>query len=108
MGVQMFVCPSVGMWRAYANPYPCTNLDEILHAHPHLSQERFWFRFDPCPAPHGPWGSKILKAEEDIFENCLLNKICLEGCKITWAAPGTSASWYYKRAIYKRLFFTEN
>jgi len=26
MGVQMFVCPSVGMWRANGNP----NLDEII------------------------------------------------------------------------------
>jgi len=27
------------MWRAYGNPNPCTDLDEILHAHPHLSKE---------------------------------------------------------------------
>jgi len=34
MGKQMFVCPTVGMWRANGNPNPCTNLDEILHTHP--------------------------------------------------------------------------
>jgi len=34
MGEQMFVCPTVGMWRANGNPNPCTNLDEILHTHP--------------------------------------------------------------------------
>jgi len=26
------------MWRAYTNPNPYTDLDEILHAHPHLSK----------------------------------------------------------------------
>jgi len=31
MGIEMFVCPSVGMWRAFGNPNPCTDLDEILH-----------------------------------------------------------------------------
>jgi len=29
------------MWRPNGNPIPCTNLDEILHAHPHLSKEGF-------------------------------------------------------------------
>jgi len=29
MGVQMFVCLSVGMWRSNGNPNPCTNLDEF-------------------------------------------------------------------------------
>jgi len=41
MGVQMFVRPSVGMWRANGNPNPCIDLDEILHAHSHLSKEGF-------------------------------------------------------------------
>jgi len=41
MGVQMFVCLSVGMWRAIGNPNTCTNPDEIFHAHPHLSKEGF-------------------------------------------------------------------
>jgi len=30
MGVQMFVCMSVGMWRVYGNPNPNTDLDNIL------------------------------------------------------------------------------
>jgi len=41
MGVQMFVCLSVGRWRSNGNPNPCTNLDEIFHAHHHLSKEGF-------------------------------------------------------------------
>jgi len=39
--VCLFVCMSVGMWRANQNPNPYTNLDEIFHAHPHLSKEGF-------------------------------------------------------------------
>jgi len=37
----MFVCLSVGMCRVDGNPNPCTDLDEILHTHPHLSKKRF-------------------------------------------------------------------
>jgi len=37
MGAQMFV----GMWRDNGNPSPYTDLDEILHPHPHLSKEGF-------------------------------------------------------------------
>jgi len=29
------------MWRANGNPNPCTDLDKILHPHPHLSKEGF-------------------------------------------------------------------
>jgi len=68
MGVQMFVCLSVGMWRANGNPNPCTDLDEIFHAHPHLSKEGF----GPClifaPSPPGPGGLETLKAEGHIFK----------------------------------------
>jgi len=32
---------SVGVWRANGNPNPCTDLDEIFLAHPHLSREGF-------------------------------------------------------------------
>jgi len=39
--VCLFICPSVGMWRAKGNPNPCTYLDEILHAHSYLSKEGF-------------------------------------------------------------------
>jgi len=53
MGVQMFVCLSVclsvGMWRANANSNPCTDLDEILHTHPHLSNEGFGTSLTPAP-----------------------------------------------------------
>jgi len=49
MGVQMFVCLSVGMWRANGNPNPCTNLDEILGFGPGLT---------PAPSHPGPGGLK--------------------------------------------------
>jgi len=35
------------MWRANGNPNPCTHLDEILHAHHHLSKECFDAGSDP-------------------------------------------------------------
>jgi len=35
------VCLSVGMWRANGNPNPCTDLDKILNAHPHLFKVGF-------------------------------------------------------------------
>jgi len=41
MGAQMFVCMSVGMWRVNGNPNPCTDLDKILQAHPHLPKDFF-------------------------------------------------------------------
>jgi len=62
MGVQMFVCLSVGVWRANGNPNPCTDLDEILHTHPHLSG------LTPAPSPPGPRWLETLKAEGHIFK----------------------------------------
>jgi len=35
---------------------------------------------------------ETLKAEGTIFGNCLQNKRCSVGCKLTQAAPGTSAN----------------
>jgi len=55
MGVQKFVCLSVGMWRANGNPNPCTDLDEILHTHLHLSKEGFGAILTPAPA--WAWGA---------------------------------------------------
>jgi len=41
------------MWRANGNPISCSDLDEILHAHPHLSKKGFGAgMFDPLPLPH--------------------------------------------------------
>jgi len=57
------------MWRANGNPNPCTDLDEILHAHRHLSKEGFGRDLPPAPSP--PWalgGPKTLKAEGHIFK----------------------------------------
>jgi len=88
----MFVCLSVGMWRANENPNPCSDLDKILHTHPHLSKEGFGEGLTPALSLPGPGGPKILKAEGNIFEKCLQNKRWSAGCKLTWATPGTSAS----------------
>jgi len=49
----MFVCPSVGMWRANQNPNPCTDQIKILHAHPHLSKEGFGAGLTPVPSHLG-------------------------------------------------------
>jgi len=47
------VCLSVGMWRANGNPNPCTDLDEILHAHSFLSKEGFDAGLTPPLTPLG-------------------------------------------------------
>jgi len=50
------------------------------------------------PLPSRPGGPEPLKAEEHIFENCVRNKRCSAGYKLTQAAPGTPVSrlieWY--------------
>jgi len=48
MGVHMFVCLSVGMWRAV--------------------QGRFWCRFDPRPPAPWAWGLETIKAEGHILK----------------------------------------
>jgi len=54
MGIQMFFCClPVGMWRANGNPNHCTDLDEILQAHPNLSKEGFGANLTPAWA-RGP------------------------------------------------------
>jgi len=65
----LFVCLLVcGGWRAIGNPNPCTDLDEILHAHPHLGKEGFGLDLTPAPSPPGPRGLETLKAEGHIFK----------------------------------------
>jgi len=57
----LFVCLSVGMWRAHGNPNPYTDLDEIFYAHPHLSKEDFGACLTPAPSPTwalGAWNRK--------------------------------------------------
>jgi len=41
------------MWRCNGNLNPCTDLDEILHAHAHLSKEGFGADLTPAPSTLG-------------------------------------------------------
>jgi len=82
---QLFVCLSVGMWRANGNPNPYTVLDEIFNAHLHLSKKGFGAGLTPDPSPPGPGGLETIKVKNTFLR-------CSAGCKLTRAAPGTSAS----------------
>jgi len=64
----------------------------FLHIHVHLSKEAFGAVLTPALSPSWVWGPETLQAEGHIFENCLQNKKCSAGCKLTQAVPGTSAS----------------
>jgi len=66
--VCLFVCLSVGMWSANGNPNPCTDLGEILHAHPHLSKEGLSPGLNPAHSPPGPGELETLKPEGHIFK----------------------------------------
>jgi len=72
------------MWRANGNPNPCTDLDEILHAHPHLPKEGFGGHLNPTAPSPGARGPKTLKLNDTLLR-------CSAGCKLTRAAPSTSA-----------------
>jgi len=56
----MFVCLSVGMRRADGNPNPCTDSNEILQAHLHLSKEGFGAALTPAPLLLEPGGPETL------------------------------------------------
>jgi len=47
------------MWRANGDPKPCTDLDEILHAHPDLFKEGFGAGMTLLPHPLGLGGLKL-------------------------------------------------
>jgi len=54
---------SVGMWRANGSPNPCTDVDEVLNAHPHLSKVGFGAGLTSTPPTSGPAGGpETLKA----------------------------------------------
>jgi len=55
-----------------------------------MAKEGFGAGLTLAPSLPGP-GRKTLKAEGDIFENYLQDKRCSAVCKLTHAAPGTSA-----------------
>jgi len=48
------------MWRAHGYPNPCTDLDEILLTHPHVSKEGFGAGLTPPPPRSGPRGLETL------------------------------------------------
>jgi len=75
MGVQMFVCMSVGMWRANGNSNPFTDLDEICtHAHPHLSKEGFGTGLTSHPFPLGLGGLKYSKLKNTFLKTVYKTK----------------------------------
>jgi len=57
------------MWRVNGNPNPCTDLDEILHTHPHLSKKGFGANMTPPPPPPAwAWGGlKPYKLKDTFF-----------------------------------------
>jgi len=59
----------------------------------HLSKGRFRCSFDPGPLILLGLGAETSKGEGHIFENCLQNRGCSVGGKLTRAAPGTSAGY---------------
>jgi len=61
------VCLSV-CWYVEALWNPCTDLDEILHSHPHLSKEVFGQGLTLAPSPLGLGGLETLKGEGHIFK----------------------------------------
>jgi len=67
MFVRLSVCLLV-CGGANGNPIPCTDPNEILNAHPHLSKEGFGTGLTPAPFPLGPGGPKTLKVEGHIFK----------------------------------------
>jgi len=60
MGVQMSVCPPVGMWRANGNPNPYTDLDEIFTHIPKKVLVQVWPQLHP-PEPGGGLKHKNMK-----------------------------------------------
>jgi len=48
------------MWRANGNPNPCTDLDKILHAHPHLLKEGFGEVLTQALSAAWAWGLETL------------------------------------------------
>jgi len=89
--VCLSVSLSVGMLRSNQNPNPWIDRDEILYAFSQQSKKGFGAGLTPAPSLPGA-GVKTLTAEWHIFENGLQNKRCSADCKLTRAAPGTSAS----------------
>jgi len=88
--VCLLICMSVGMWKANWNPNPCMDLDKTLHSHLHLSKEGFGTVLTLAPSP--PRGLKLLKLKGTFSKTAYKTK---NGCKLTRAALGTSASILY-------------
>jgi len=96
----MFVCMSVDMWRASGSPNPCTDLDKVLHGHPHLSKEGFGAVLTPASSPWacGAWNPKSFRTH---FWKLFTKQKCQAGYKLSWAATGTSANIQYNKKMLK-------
>jgi len=90
------------MWRANGNPNPCTDLDEILHTHPHLSPRKVLVQV--WPPPLTPWACGGLNPIS--WRAHFLN--CSAGCKLTQAATGTSASVLIKTSLHIWRLYVQN
>jgi len=71
----MFVGMSVRTWQVNGNLNPCTDLDKIFYAHPHLSKEDFGAVLTLAPPhPLGLGAPETLKAEliflNPVLKNC--------------------------------------
>jgi len=53
----MYVYLSLGVWKVNGKPNPCTNLDEILHAHLHLPKKGFDAGLTMASSPPWAWGA---------------------------------------------------
>jgi len=82
----MYVSLSVGAWRANGNPMILMKFCKHIHTCP----RKVLVQVLSPPSPPGPEQPEILKADGRIFENCLQNKGCSAGCKLTRAARGIS------------------
>jgi len=70
------------MWRANGNLNPCMDPDKILLAHLHVSKKGFDSGLThPLPSLPCEWGLETLRAEGQIFENCLQNKRLSASCQ---------------------------
>jgi len=87
MGVQMFVCFCLLLCGGLIEIQTPTSILMKFSTYIPSCQRKVLVQVWPPPPPPGPRGLETLKAEGHILRSSA-------GCKLTWAAPGTSASIY--------------